>query len=150
MNAQPDETDVIRRLLDEFVPEIAASKLVIRGIAREPGARSLVAVEQNDPIVDPVGACVGLRGSRVKTMIERLSGERLDIVRWPGSIEGFLQNLLAPIRPVQVFLNHRLRRATITLPVDSTFPSSNSDRIRLRLASRLLGWDLSIASPEAG
>jgi N utilization substance protein A len=150
MNAQPDETDVIRRLLDEFVPEIATGKVVIHGIAREPGARSLIAVEQNDPIEDPVGACVGLRGSRVKAMVEKLSGERIDIVRWPGSIEGFLQNLLAPIRPIQVVLDERFHRATIELPPDSNFPSSNSDRMRLMLASRLVGWELGLASVDDG
>ena len=147
MHAHPDETDVIRRLLEEYVPEVAAGTVVIHGIAREPGARTLIAVESKDPIVDGVGACVGVRGARVKAMIARLPGEFIDMIRWDASMEQFLSNLLAPNRPIQVTLDHALRRATITLPPGSTFPSSDSERIRLMLASRLIGWDLQVEHP---
>ena len=144
---QPDSESaaVIQRLLEQHVPEIGSGAVEIRGIAREPGKRTMVAVELKALAVDAVSACTGVRGSRVKAMLAELPGEHMDIVLWGGSLERFLGNFLAPNRQIQVSLDHSTRRATITVPPDWT-PVSE---LRLRLASKLVGWDLKVVTPDA-
>lgn len=144
MRPDSESAAVIRRLLEQHVPEIGSGAVEIRGIAREPGQRTMVAVESKAPAVDAVGVCTGVRGSRVKAMLAELPGEHMDIVLWGGSLERFLGNLLAPNRSIHVSLNDTARRATITVPADWT-PVSE---LRLRLASRLLGLDLKIVTPN--
>ena len=144
---QPDSESaaVIQRLLEQHVPEIGSGAVEIRGIAREPGKRTMVAVERTVPAVDAVGACTGVRGSRVKAMLAELPGEHMDIVLWNSELQRFLGNLLAPNRTIQVSLDHSARRATISIPPDCT-PLSE---LRLRLASKLTGWDLKIVTANA-
>jgi transcription termination/antitermination protein NusA len=101
--------------------------------------------EPKVPAVDAAGACTGERGSRVKAMLAELPGEHMDIVMWGGSLERFLANFLAPNRSIQVSLNDTARGATITVPPDWT-PVSE---LRLRLASKLVGWDLKIVTSNA-
>src|SRR5207247_135898 len=95
-------TEEIRQLLLEHVPEIASGVIEIKGIVREPGRKTIIAVHSTDPAVDPVGACVGLRGLRVKTIVGILSGEKLDIVRWSDSLSLFVRHLLAPAQVSEV------------------------------------------------
>ena len=145
MQPDSDSAAVIQRLLEEHVPEIGLGAVEIRGIAREPGKRTMIAVESKVPAVDAVSACTGVRGTRVRAMLAELPGEHMDIVLWNGELQRFLGNLLAPNRTIQVSLDHSARRATISVPPDCT-PLSE---LRRRLASKLTGWDLKIVTPNA-
>ncbi len=116
MQRDSDSTDAIRRLLEQHVPEIVAGAVEIRGIAREPGKRTMIAVESKVPPVDAISACTGVRGTRVRAMLAELPGEHMDIVLWNGELQRFLGNLVAPNRTIQVSLDHSARRATITVP----------------------------------
>jgi len=142
---QPDSesTAVIQRLLEHHVPEIGTGAVEIRGIAREPGKRTMIAVESKVPSVDAVGSCTGVRGTRVRAMLGELPGEHMDIVLWNDELQRFLGNLLAPNRAIQVSLDPSARRATVSVPPDCT-PFSE---VRLRVASKLVGWDLKIITP---
>jgi N utilization substance protein A len=149
MASQSDETAAVLRLFQKHVPEIVSGAIEIRGIAREPGNRTLVAVESKAPAVDAVGACTGNRGSRVKAMLAELPGEHMDIVIWSDSLEKFLSNLLSPNRPLRLSLDQTHRRATITFPPDLPASCVNLQEIHLRLASRLVGWGLKVSPPHA-
>ena len=145
MEPNAESSAVIQKLLQQHVPEIVSGAVAIRGIAREPGKCTMIAVESKVPTVDAVGACTGVEGSRVKAMLAELPGEHMDMVLWGGSLERFLGNFLAPNRTIQVSLDHSVGRATVTVPPDWT-PVSE---LQLELASRLIGWDLKIVAPNA-
>src|ERR1043166_6224036 len=114
MNSNPDDTEPIRRLFEQHVPEVASGKVEIRGIVREPGNRSILAVAPKNSSIDAVGSCVGIRGSRVKNMVSRLGGgEHFDIVLWSESLERFIANLLAPSRFVRVSFEEATRQANV-------------------------------------
>ncbi len=141
-----EQTEIIRRLFRKHVPEVVSGSVELRGIAREPGNRTLVAVESKTAGVDAVGACLGDRGTRVNAMLAELPKEHVDIVMWGGSVAQFLGNYLAPNRSIHVSLDQNLRRATVTVPSDCP-PLCD---LRLRLASRLSGWDVKAVQPGAG
>src|ERR1051325_10452498 len=92
----PNHCDEVRQLFHEYVPEVANGVIKIKGIARAPGKRVIVAVWSSDEQIDPVASCMGQRGIRVKTIVQTLSGEKIDIVRWSDSMESFLINCLCP------------------------------------------------------
>jgi N utilization substance protein A len=119
--------DFVRRLFELEVSEINDHTVEIRGIAREPGFRSKIAVQSKDEKVDPVGACVGMRGIRVKNIVRELSGEKIDIVRWNEDIKSFVTNALAPAKLTRMTLDEHAR--TVTVIVDPT-------SFRWRLARR--------------
>jgi N utilization substance protein A len=144
MQPDSDSTAVIQKLLEHHVPEIGSGAVEVRGIAREPGKRTMIAVESNVSSVDAVGSCAGVRGTRVRAMLAELPGEHMDIVLWNSELQRFLGNLLAPNRTIQVSLDQSTRRATVNVPPDWT-PLSE---LRLRLASKLVGWDLKIVTSE--
>src|SRR4030095_6922201 len=99
MNGDSNDLEVIWKLLRKHVPEVTSGVIKILGIAREPGKRSVIAVASSHPQRDPVGTCVGLRGDRVKRIVNELGGrEMMDIIRWEESAERFIANVLAPLR----------------------------------------------------
>jgi len=142
MNSQPDEVEEARRLLHEHVPEVASGALEIKGIARERGYRTIVAVHSKDSNVNAVGACIGQQGIHVKTIVRQLAGEKMDVVLWSESLERFLKNLFAPAKVEGIIFNEAAHSATIFTSPDYMALLIGPGGSRLKLASQLVGWDL--------
>jgi N utilization substance protein A len=140
--------DFIRRLFEVEVPEISESIVEIRVLAREAGYRTKVAVASLDDKVDPVGACVGVRGSRIKNIVEELGGEKIDIVRWNDSSQVLITNGLMPARVSEIALCFELGRATVVVDEDQLSLAIGKHGQNVRLAARLTGWDIDILTPE--
>jgi N utilization substance protein A len=140
--------DFIRRLFEQEVPEIAEEIIEIRALAREAGYRTKVAVASLDEKVDPVGACVGVRGSRIKSIVDELGGEKIDIVRWSDSSQVFITNGLMPAKVSEVALCFELGRATVVVDEDQLSLAIGKHGQNVRLAARLTGWDIDILTPD--
>ncbi|MHC4123506.1 MAG: transcription termination factor NusA [Planctomycetota bacterium] len=140
--------DFIRRLFEQEVPEIAENIIEIRALAREAGYRTKVAVASLDEKVDPVGACVGVRGSRIKNIVDELGGEKIDIVRWNESSQVFIANGLMPAKVSEIALCFELGRATVVVGEDQLSLAIGKHGQNVRLAAKLTGWDIDILTPE--
>ena len=140
--------DFIRRLFESEVPEIAEGIIEIRALAREAGYRSKVAVTSFDDKVDPVGACVGVRGSRIKNIVDELGGEKIDIVRWNESSQTLVANALMPAKVSEIALCFELGRATVVVEEDQLSLAIGKHGQNVRLAARLTGWDIDILTPD--
>ena len=140
--------DFVRSLFEEEIPEIEDRTIDIRAVAREAGYRSKVAVSSIDLKVDCVGACVGVRGSRIKNVIEELNGERIDIVRWNDSLQVLIPNALQPAQISEVFTYPRLGRAIVLVTEDQLSLAIGRRGQNVRLASKLVGWDIEIMTHE--
>lgn len=140
--------DFIRRLFEQEVPEIAEGIIEIRALAREAGYRTKVAVASFDEKVDPVGACVGVRGSRIKNIVDELGGEKIDIVRWSDSSQVFITNALMPAKVSEIALCFELGRATVVVDEDQLSLAIGKHGQNVRLAARLTSWDIDILTPD--
>jgi N utilization substance protein A len=139
--------DFIRRLFALEVPEISENIIEIRALAREAGYRTKVAVISFDEKVDPVGACVGVRGSRIKNIVDELGGEKIDIVRWNESSQVLVSNALMPAKVSEIALCFELGRATVVVDEDQLSLAIGKHGQNVRLAARLTGWDIDILTP---
>lgn len=139
---------LVQRLFEQEIPEISDSVIEIRAMAREPGYRSKVAVSSSDARVDCVGACVGVRGNRIKNIVDELSGERIDIVRWDDDLEVLIPNALQPAEVDQVILCRILGRAIVLVREDNLSLAIGRRGQNVRLASKLSGWDIEIMTQE--
>ena len=128
------------------MPEIADGLVEIRGVAREPGYRSKIAVESHAQGVDPVGACVGPRGSRVRMVVSELRGEKIDIIPWNSEPARFVAKALSPARVREVYLDDEAREATVVVPDDQLALAIGKEGLNARLAARLTGWKVDIQS----
>ncbi|MDP2641525.1 MAG: transcription termination factor NusA [Candidatus Yanofskybacteria bacterium] len=137
----------ISRLFALEVPEIAAETVVIKAIAREPGARTKVAVASTEPQVDPVGAMVGQRGTRVSAVINELGGEKIDIIEWAEDTETFIANALSPAKVLQVE-TYPKNRALAIVPEDQLSLAIGKEGQNVRLAAKLTGWKIDVRTPE--
>jgi len=137
---------LIRRLFELEVPEIEDGTVTIRSVAREPGARSKIAVSSSDEKVDPVGACVGHRGSRVQAVVNELYGEKIDIIRWHDSPSDFIREALSPAKPLSVALNDEAKSAYVVVPDSQLSLAIGKEGQNVRLAARLTGWRIDIRS----
>jgi transcription termination/antitermination protein NusA len=140
------DPELIRTLFELEVPEIADGLVEIRGVAREPGYRSKIAVESHAQGVDPVGACVGPRGSRVRMVVSELRGEKIDIIPWNTEPARFLAKALSPARVREVFVDDDTREATVVVPEDQLALAIGKEGLNARLAARLTGWKVDIQS----
>src|SRR6516225_8959639 len=140
--------DFVRRLFELEIPEIADQIIAIRALAREAGYRSKVAVTSIDTKVDAVGACVGVRGTRIKNIVDELGGERIDIVRWNESLQVLIPNALQPAEIDEVMLCHLLGRAIVLVRDDQLSLAIGRRGQNVRLASKLVGWDIEIMTAE--
>jgi len=140
--------DFIRKLFALEVPEIGEKIIEIRALAREAGYRTKVAVTSFEERVDPVGACVGVRGSRIKSIVEELGGEKIDIVRWNESSQVLVTNALMPAKVSEIALCFELGRATVVVDEDQLSLAIGKHGQNVRLAARLTGWDIDILTPE--
>jgi N utilization substance protein A len=139
--------DLIRRLFEIEVPEVAERIIELKAMAREPAHRTKVAVSSIDSRVDAVGACVGVRGSRIKNIVDELGGEKIDIVRWNESSQILIQNSLKPAEVVETSLCFELGRATVVVNEDQLSLAIGKRGQNVRLAARLTNWDIDILTP---
>ncbi len=139
--------DFIRRLFESEVPEVAERTIEIKAMSREPGFRTKLAVSSVDSKVDAVGACVGVRGSRIRNIVDELGGEKIDIVRWNESSQVLIANALKPAEVEEVSLCFELGRATIIVRDDQLSLAIGRRGQNVRLAARLTGWDVDILTP---
>src|SRR5450432_3290676 len=139
--------ELIRRLFEREVPEVGERTIEIKALAREPGHRTKIAVSSIDSKVDAVGACVGVRGSRIKNIVDELGGEKIDIVRWNESSQILISNALKPAEVAEVALCFELGRATVIVNDDQLSLAIGKRGQNVRLAARLTGWDVDILTP---
>ncbi len=140
------DPELIKTLFELEVPEIADGLVEIRGVAREPGYRSKIAVESHTQGVDPVGACVGPRGSRVRMVVSELRGEKIDIIPWNSEPARFVAKALSPARVREVYIDDDTREATVVVPDDQLALAIGKEGLNARLAARLTGWKVDIQS----
>jgi N utilization substance protein A len=136
--------DLIKRLFEAEVPEIYDGVVEVKSIAREPGARSKVAVWSNDDRLDPVGACVGPKGSRVRTVVGELRGERVDVVLWSDDPAIRIANALSPAKVTRVLVDPEQNYATVIVPDDQLSLAIGKEGQNARLAARLTGYHIDI------
>lgn len=140
---------LVKKLFELEVPEIFEGVVEIRSIAREAGERTKIAVVSKDDKVDCVGACVGMRGSRVKNIIEELRGEKIDIVRFSEDIKEFIKASLAPAIISRIELDRDVKRARVLVASDQLSLAIGKRGQNVRLASKLVGWEIDVRSREA-
>jgi len=140
--------DIVRRLFEIEVPEVADRIIEIKGLAREPGSRTKIAVLSADSRVDCVGACVGVRGSRIKNIVAELGGEKIDIVPYSEQPEMFIAKALSPAEVYSITLNAALNRAKVVVPEDQLSLAIGKKGQNVRLAAKLTHWDIDVMSKE--
>jgi len=141
--------DFIKKLFELEVSEIADGTVEIKGIAREAGFRTKIAVHSNDEKVDPVGACVGLRGQRVKNIVRELSGEKVDIVKWSTDIKTFVTNSLAPAKLLRLEVDESENAVKVIVEADQLSLAIGKKGQKARLTAKLTGWKVDIQKDEA-
>ena len=142
MSVTPDPKEEIRQLFRRHVPEISAGTVEIVSVARDVGRRSFIAVRSHLAEVDPVGACTGIRGARIKPMVDELNREYLTVVRWEESAERFIRNALCPLPISKVALDPQTREASVTIDGSRATESTKVEQSNVRLASELTGWNI--------
>ena len=136
--------DYMQALFRNEVPEVDDGVVKIMGVARDPGLRAKVAVLSQDSNVDPVGACVGIRGSRIHNIVQELRGERIDIVLWSPDIVTYAVNALSPARIARITVDEDEKTLEVVVPDDQLTPAIGKKGQNVKLASRLLGWRIDI------
>ena len=140
--------DFMAKLFAQEVPEIYDGIIEIKGVARDPGSRAKIAVLSRDSSIDPVGACVGMRGSRVQAVVNELQGEKIDIIPWTEDIASFMIQALAPAVVAKVVLDEENQRMDVVVPEDQLSLAIGRRGQNVRLASMLSGWDIDIMTEE--
>lgn len=138
--------DIVRNLFALEVPEIFAGTVIVKGIAREAGSRTKIAVSASDESIDPIGSCVGQKGTRVQAVIDELGGEKIDIILWNENDEKFIRAALSPAKVLSVTMNEELKEARVTVPDDQLSLAIGKRGQNVRLAVKLTGWKLDIVS----
>jgi N utilization substance protein A len=137
---------LLKRLFELEVPEIYDGVVEIRAIAREAGSRSKIAVASRNPDVDPVGACVGPRGTRVQSVVNELKGEKIDIVRWSDDLEEWISNALSPAKVISVIIHEEEKMARVVVPDNQLSLAIGKEGQNARLAAKLTNWKIDIKS----
>jgi N utilization substance protein A len=140
--------ELVRRLFEVEIPEVSERVIEVRSLAREAGYRSKVAVSCYDNSIDAVGACVGVRGSRIRSIVDELAGERIDIVRWNDSLQVLIPNALQPAEVEDVILCPMLGRVIVLVKEDQLSLAIGKKGQNVRLASKLVGWDIEVMTRE--
>ncbi|MCC7137086.1 MAG: transcription termination factor NusA [Planctomycetes bacterium] len=140
--------EFVRKLFELEVPEVGESLIQVKAIEREAGYKTKMAVVSTDTKVDPIGACVGVRGSRIRTVIEELNGEKIDILKWEEQPEVMIATALKPATINSITLNWDTKTADVTVDDDQLSLAIGRRGANVRLASRLCGWDIQIASEK--
>ncbi|HEU0000045.1 MAG TPA: transcription termination factor NusA [Ktedonobacteraceae bacterium] len=142
--------DLVRRLFEQEVPEIYEGTVEIKGIAREPGSRSKVAVVSRQEGLDPIGSCVGVRGSRINNIVHELNDEKIDIIQWSPDPATFVSNSLSPVKPLKVQLRDSDHTALVTVQERQLSLAIGKDGQNARLAAKLTGWRVDVTKPVEG
>lgn len=137
--------DVVRKLFEMEIPEVADGIVELKALSREAGSRSKVAVRANDESVDPIGACIGQRGTRIQTIIAELGGEKVDIIEWNEDAQRFIAAALSPAKIVSVTLDEAEHAAAVKVVADQLSLAIGRGGQNVRLAARLTGWKINIA-----
>ena len=140
---------LLRRLFELEVPEVKSGVVEIKSIAREGGHRSKVAVHSRSANVDPIGACVGMRGSRIQNIVNELTGERIDVIKWDPDPANFVSNALSPAQVIEVEIDEHEHRATVVVPDRMLSLAIGKEGQNARLAAKLTGWRIDILSQSA-
>ena len=138
--------NLVKRLFEMEVPEIAGGIVTIKSIAREAGSRTKMAVHSSDMMIDPVGACVGQRGSRVDRVVEELKGEKIDIIKWSADPAEFVANALNPAHVLSVFVAEGEKACRVVVPDNQLSLAIGKEGQNARLAAKLTGWKIDIKS----
>ncbi len=136
--------EFMAKLFSQEVPEVYEGIVTIQSVARDPGSRAKIAVVSRDSSIDPVGACVGMRGSRVQAVVNELQGEKIDIIQWSPDAATFIVNALAPAEVVKVVLDEDAERIEVVVPDQQLSLAIGRKGQNVRLASQLTGWDIDI------
>ena len=136
------------KLFAQEVPEIYDGIIEVKSVARDPGSRAKIAVISRDSSIDPVGACVGMRGSRVQAVVNELQGEKIDIIPWSGDAATFIVNALQPAEVAKVVLDEDAERIEVVVPDDQLSLAIGRRGQNVRLASQLTGWDIDILTEQ--
>jgi N utilization substance protein A len=139
--------DFVRRLFELEVPEVSDGIVEIKALSREAGYRTKIAVESLDERIDPIGACVGVRGSRIKSIVDELGGEKIDIVPWSESSQNFILNAVKPANASEITLCFELDKAVVVVAEDQLSLAIGRHGQNVRLAARLTDWDIEILTP---
>jgi transcription termination/antitermination protein NusA len=142
--------DLVRRLFESEVPEVYEGTVEIKGIAREPGSRSKVAVFARQDGLDPIGSCVGVRGSRINNIVRELSDEKIDIIQWSSDPATFVANSLSPVKPLKTVLREIDHTALVTVPEKQLSLAIGKDGQNARLAAKLTSWRVDVTKPTEG
>jgi len=142
--------DLVRRLFESEVPEIYEGTVEIKAIAREPGSRSKVAVVARQEGLDPIGSCVGVRGSRINNIVHELNEEKIDIIQWSPDSATFVAHALSPVKPLRVELRESDDTAQVTVPETQLSLAIGKDGQNARLAAKLTGWRVDVMKPVEG
>jgi len=142
--------DLVRRLFESEVPEIYEGTVEIKAIAREPGSRSKVAVVSRQEGLDPIGSCVGVRGSRINNIVHELNDEKIDIIQWSPDPATFVSNALSPVKPLKVQLRESDHTAQVTVLERQLSLAIGKDGQNARLAAKLTGWRVDVTKPVEG
>lgn len=140
--------EFMTKLFSQEVPEIFDGVIEIKSVARDPGSRAKIAVISSDSSIDPVGACVGMRGARVQAVVNELGGEKIDIVPWTEDLAGFIVNALAPAEVAKVLLDEELDRIEVVVPDHQLSLAIGRRGQNVRLATQLTGWNIEILTEE--
>jgi N utilization substance protein A len=140
---------MVRHLFALEVPEITSGSVEIKAIAREAGSRTKLAVFSEEEGVDPIGSCVGQKGTRVQAIIDELGGEKIDIIEWSDDAEKFITAALAPAKVLGVVLFTEEERAEVTVPNDQLSLAIGKRGQNVRLAAKLTGWKLDVLGADA-
>ncbi len=140
--------ELMAKLFSQEVPEIYDGIIEIKSVARDPGSRAKIAVLSNDSSIDPVGACVGMRGSRVQAVVNELQGEKIDIIQWNPDPATFIVNALAPAEVTKVVLDEEQRRIEVVVPDDQLSLAIGRRGQNVRLASNLTSWEIDIMTEQ--
>ncbi|MFZ1626498.1 MAG: transcription termination factor NusA [Candidatus Moraniibacteriota bacterium] len=140
--------EMVRHLFTLEVPEIFAGTVEIKAIAREAGSRTKIAVSANEDGVDPIGSCVGQKGTRVQTVIDELGGEKIDIIEWNEDTQKFISAALSPAKVLAVELREEDKQAIVKVPADQLSLAIGKRGQNVRLAAKLTGWRIDVMSPE--
>ena len=142
-------TELVKGVFEDEIPEIASGAIEIKSVAREAGSRTKVAIVSHEENIDPIGSCVGQRGSRIQTIISELSGEKVDIILWDEDPAKFITNALSPAKIVSVSADESARLAKVQVKEDQLSLAIGRGGQNVRLASRLTGWKIDIISDGA-
>jgi N utilization substance protein A len=139
---------LVQKLFEIEVPEIFAKTVEIRAMSREAGSRTKIAVASNEEGIDPIGSCVGQKGTRVQAVIDELGGEKIDIIEWNDDVAKFISNALSPAKVLSVKINESKKEARVMVPTDQLSLAIGKQGQNVRLAAKLTGWKIDVVNEE--